>query len=132
MSRQTYKHAYDTAKADLLRLTEKRRKLDSEIRKLHDSVKSLGELCGIDPEEVNQFLFAEGSDSSPGFTNSIRRLLRAHNASLSPPEIRDGLLKLGIGRDQINLLASIHTVLRRLVDFGEIEKTDDTRFRSVK
>jgi hypothetical protein len=54
MSRQTYKHAYDTAKADLLRLTEKRRKLDSEIRKLHDSVKSLGELCGIDPDEVNR------------------------------------------------------------------------------
>jgi hypothetical protein len=36
---------------------------------------------------------------------------------------------MGIGRDQVNLLSSIHTVLRRLVAAGEIEKTADLRFR---
>jgi hypothetical protein len=129
MPRQTYKNAYEAAKADLLRLTEKRQRLDSEIRKLHASLKVLGELCGIAPEEINQLLFEEGIDSSLGFTDSIRRIFRTQNAPLKPPEIRSNLLKMGIGREQVNLLASIHTVLRRLVDSGEIKKTDDARFR---
>jgi hypothetical protein len=129
MPRQTYKNAYEAAKLDLLRLARKRQQLDSEIRKLHASLKALGELCGIAPEEVNQLLFEEGGDSSQGFTDSIRRIFRTQNAPLKPPEIRSNLLKMGIGREQVNLLASIHTVLRRLVKSGEIKKTDDARFR---
>jgi hypothetical protein len=44
-------------------------------------------------------------------------------------EIRDDLLKVGIGQEQVNLLSSIHTVLRRMVEAGEIEKTENSRFR---
>jgi len=40
-------------------------------------------------------------------------------------------LKIGVGRGQVNLLSSIHTVLRRMVEAGEIEKLDGGRFRSV-
>jgi hypothetical protein len=128
MPRQTYKNAYEAAKADLLRLAHKRQQLDSEIRKLHTSLKALGDLCGIAPEEVNQLLFEEGVDSSLGFTDSIRRIFRTQNAPLNPTKIRSNLLKMGIGREQVNLLASIHTVLRRLVESGEIEKAEDGSF----
>jgi hypothetical protein len=133
MTRQTYKQAYETAKADLLERFKKRARLDQEIRKLQDSVKVLGELCGADSQELDRLLLSEGFAADPrlGFTDSIRRLFQIHQSPLHPTEIRDELLKLGIGREQVNLLSSIHTVLRRMVEGGEIEKAADARFRLV-
>lgn len=134
MARDAYKQAYETAKLELLQLVQKRDQLDQKIRKLRQSIKPLGELSGADPEEINKLLLMEGfvSDSQMGFTNAIRRLFRIHKTPLSPPEIRTDLLKMGIGQDQVNLLSSIHTVLRRMVEAGEIEKTEDSRFTLVK
>jgi hypothetical protein len=130
MTRTTYKQAYEVAKLDLLKRLQERDLLDHEIRKLKQTVKALGEVCGAAPEEVDKLLLAEGFaiDSGLGFTEAIRRLFRIHNTPLSPTEIRDDLLKIGIGRDQVNLLSSIHTVLRRMVEAGEIEKAKDSRF----
>ena len=130
MARDTYKKAYETAKLELLQHLQKRDQLDQKIRKLRQSLKPLGELCGADPEEIDKLLLTEGFaiDSPRGFTDAIRRLFRMHKTPLTPPEIRADLLKLGIGQDQVNLLSSIHTVLRRMVESGEIEKTDDGLF----
>jgi hypothetical protein len=132
MARQTYKQAYETAKLELLQTLGKRDQLEQKIRKLKQSLKALGELCEADPEEIDKLLLAEGFalDSRMGFTDAIRRLFRVHKAPLHPTEIRDDLLKIGIGHDQVNLLSSIHTVLRRLVEGGEIEKTEDGRFQA--
>jgi len=131
MARDTYKQAYATAKLDLLRQLQKRDDLDQKIRKLKETVKALGELCGAAPDEIDKLLLIEGFaiDARMGFTEAIRRMFRIHQKSLSPTEIRDDLLKIGIGKDQVNLLSSIHTVLRRLAEAGEIERTDDSRFR---
>jgi hypothetical protein len=126
MTRQTYKHAYETAKADLLERLKKRARLDQEIRKLRDSLKALGELCGADPQELDKLLLSEGFSADP-----IRRLFQIHKSPLHPTDIRENLLKMGIGREQVNLLSSIHTVLRRMVEGGEIEKTQDARFRGL-
>src|ERR1044071_5550654 len=125
MARDTYKDAYATAKLDLLKQLKKRDDLDKRIRKLKQTVKALGELCGADPEEIDKLLLVEGFaiDSRMGFTDAIRRLFRVHKEPLHPTEIRDDLLKVGIGQEQENLLSSIHTVLRRMVEAGEIEKT---------
>lgn len=130
MARHTYKQAYETAKLELLQTLQKRDQLDQKVRKLKQSLRALGELCGADPEEVDKLLLAEGFavDSRMGFTDAIRRLFRVHKGPLHPTEIRDDLLKIGIGQDQVNLLSSIHTVLRRMVEAGEIEKTDGARF----
>ena len=64
-------------------------------------MKALGELCGAAPEEIDKLLLVEGFsvDAKPRFTG------------------------------QVNLLSSIHTVLRRMTEAGEIEKTDDGKFR---
>ena len=133
MSRQAYKQAYETAKLELLQTLQKRDQLDQKIRKLKQSLKALGELCGADPWEIEKLLMVEGFaiDARMGFTDAIRRLFRFHKSALHPTEIRDDLLKVGIGEDQVNLLSSIHTVLRRLVEGGEIEKTADGRFQAV-
>jgi hypothetical protein len=133
MVRHTYKQAYETAKLELIQALAKRDQLDQKIRKLKQSLKALGDLCGADPEEIEKLLLVEGFaiDSRTGFTDAIRRLFRFHKSALHPTEIRDDLLKVGIGEDQVNLLSSIHTVLRRLVEGGEIRKTDDGKFEAV-
>jgi hypothetical protein len=131
MARDTYKQAYATAKLDLLKKLQKRDDLDRQIRKLKQTVKALGELCGAPPDEIDKLLLVEGFaiDAKPGFTDAIRRLFRIHQRALSPTEIRDDLLKMAIGEGQVNLLSSIHTVLRRMAEAGEIERTDDARFQ---
>jgi hypothetical protein len=131
MARETYKQAYATAKLDLLQQLQKRDDLDQKIRKLKQTVKALGELCGAPAEELDKLLLMEGFaiEARPGFTESIRRLFRIRQTALTPPEIREDLVKMGIGVGQVNLLSSIHTVLRRMAEAGEIERTEDAKFR---
>jgi len=131
MARETYKQAYATAKLDLLQQLQKRDDLEQKIRKLKQTVRALGDLCGTDPEEIDKLLLAEGFaiEAKPGFTEAIRRLFRIHQKALSPTDIREDLLKMAIGEGQVNLLSSIHTVLRRMAEAGEIEKTEDAKFR---
>jgi hypothetical protein len=131
MARETYKQAYAAAKQDLLQQLQKRDELEQKIRKLKQTVKVLGDLCGADPEEIDKLLLVEGFalDAKPGFTDSIRRLFRIHQTALSPTDVREDLVKMGIGVGQVNLLSSIHTVLRRMAEAGEIEKTEEGTFR---
>lgn len=131
MAKHTYKEAYETAKLELLQYLEKRSQLDQKIRTLRQSIRPLGELCGADPAEIDKLLLTKGFVIEPpmGFTNAIRRLFRVRSTPLTPPEIRADLLKIGIGQDQVNLLSSIHTVLRRMVEAGEISKNEDGRFQ---
>jgi hypothetical protein len=131
MARETYRQAYAAAKLDLLQQLQKRDDLDQKIRKLKQTVKALGELCGAAPEEIDKLLLVEGFaiEAKPGFTESIRRLFRIRQTALSPTDIRDDLVKMGIGVGQVNLLSSIHTVLRRMAEAGEIEKTGDAKFQ---
>ena len=131
MARKTYKQAYAAAKLDLLDKLQKRDNLDQQIRKLRQTVKALGELCGAPAEDLDKLLLVEGFaiDAKPRFTEAIRRLFRIHQTALSPAEIREDLVKMGIGVGQVNLLSSIHTVLRRMTEAGEVEKTEDAKFR---
>ena len=70
-----YKQAYNKAKQELLEHLKKRDQLDQEIRKLKQSTKTLAELAGADPEEVDKLLLTEGFAIDPrlGFTDAIRR-----------------------------------------------------------
>jgi len=131
MARETYKQAYATAKLDLLEQLQKRDDLDQKIRKLKQTVKALGELCCAPVEELDKLLLVEGFaiDAKPGFTDAIRRLFRIHQSPLNPTDIRDDLVKMGIGVGQVNLLSSIHTVLRRMAEAVEIERDHDGKFR---
>src|SRR5258708_5094017 len=107
MARETYKQAYAAAKLDLLERLQKRDSLDQQIHKLKQTVKALGELCGAAPEEIDKLLLVEGFtiEAKPGFTDAIRRLFRIHQTALGPTEIRDDLVKMGIGVGQVNLLS---------------------------
>jgi hypothetical protein len=131
MTHDRHKQSYAVAKLNLFEQLRKRGHLDQQIRKLKKTVRALGGLCGADPKELEKLLLGEGFaiDSKLGVTDLIRWLFGISKTPLSSVEIRDDLLKMGIGGDQVNLLSSIHTVLRRMAEAGEIERTEDWRFR---
>jgi predicted transcriptional regulator len=125
MTRDAYKQAYEAARQELLQHLKKREQLDQKIHRLGETLRALRELCQEDVKGLERVLMV---DSRLGFTDRIRRTFHMEQRPLSPTEIRDELLKTGIGRGQTNLLASIHTVLRRMVKAGEIEKARDRKF----
>src|SRR5258707_13838915 len=97
MARDTYKQAYATAKLDLLQQLQKRDDLEQRIRKLKQTVKALGELCGAAPEEIDKLLLAEGFaiEAKPGFTESIRRLFAFNRTRLAQFKAAVTLLQWG-------------------------------------
>jgi len=70
---------------------------------LKQTVKALGELCAPPPKRSTSLLLVEGFaiDAKPGFTDAIRRLFRIHQTPLSPTDVRDDLVKMGIGVGQV-------------------------------
>jgi hypothetical protein len=131
MTLERHKQSYAIAKLNLLEELRKRNHLDQQVRQLMTTVQALGELCGADAEELNNLVVSEGLavDVKLGFTDLIRWLFGISKTPLSLIEIRDNLLKMGIGGDQVNLLSSVKNMLRRMAEAGEIERTEDSRFR---
>jgi hypothetical protein len=105
-------------------LDEKREVLHQRIMKLRSAVRGLADLCDIeDIEEEHRALFPdEWADTDVGLTDAIRQVLRSHqDAYLSPVFIRDRLADVGFDiKTHKNILASIHTVLKRLQRQGEV------------
>ena len=70
-------------------------------------------LCGFEP--TVQF----------GLTDACRMVLRNANQPLTALEIRDRLIAIGLDMDRYsNALASIHTVLKRMHEAGELVERD--------
>lgn len=67
-----------------------------------------------------------GSFTSLGLTDAIREVLKTSGTDyLSPTDVRDKLQKSGYDASkQANVLASIHTILKRLEASGEAEPKD--------
>ena len=125
-----YRETLDTAIKELTEFMEQRERLDEErealhqrIVKLRSAVRGLANLCDVeDIEEENRSLFpSEWTETDVGLTDAIRNVLYAHEESyLSPVFIRDRLPDIGFDiKTHKNILASIHTVLKRLQRQGE-------------
>jgi len=60
---------------------------------------------------------------SMSLTDAVRQILQAASTPLAPVEIKQQLLNMGKDlSDQKNVMASIHSLLKRLVGSGEIEQ----------
>src|SRR5258708_784004 len=140
MTRDSYKKAFRDLKADILRLLKERqeyeqklRDADTELRKLSDSVRVVGTLSSADPEEIEAWSNFDPS-SQPGLTDAVLWALFVWKAGnpVTAKEIRDTIINRKIGElDKYkNVLASIYTVLGRLVDsedVDELTRGDDKR-----
>jgi predicted nuclease with TOPRIM domain len=126
-----YRHTLDSAIKELADLMEEREKLDERREALHERIVKLrrvvwglASLCdveNIDHEHPSLFPDEFSDTADVGLTDAIRQVLSSHEeASLSPVFIRDRLADVGFDiKTHKNILASIHTVLKRLQRQGE-------------
>jgi hypothetical protein len=102
--------------------------MESEAAKLLPKIVALANALDepVDPNsELGTFLTELAAS---GLTDGVRTVLRATDTCKTPMEIRDGLLRLGYDLSGYsNVLASIHTILGRLRDSGEVKKVVSTR-----
>jgi hypothetical protein len=115
---ESYRKTLEDAKDDLLvarrerEATIKRQEeLENRIMELRRTVAALSALCG---EEFNE-------DDEFGLTDSIRMALKTHGGALNAQQVKNRLEQLGFKTDSSNLLASVHTILKRLVLRGEVD-----------
>lgn len=123
-----YKAWYAAAKEELEKLQQERAALeqkradyDKQIAALTWTVNGLAPLVGEEPLPP-----PPGAVPIPpaGITDSIREVLNQAEKPLSASEIRDQLRDLGFDTASYsNVLATIHTILRRLREAGEIESS---------
>ncbi len=100
---------------DLLRMSSERAQLETKIAKQKKRVAALYELVQADEDGPALSGLVEG------ISDACRVVLRAAEKPMSPAEVRDAVQGLGLP-PQTNLLASVHTTLRRMKDAGELKE----------
>jgi hypothetical protein len=127
-----YQDAFEQALIDLSKVMEKREALeldvfnvDRQVVLYREAVMSLANLCGKDVKEVTSEhpeLFPDMIDPDIGLTDAVRKALQSMSAmSLSPIQVRNRMDHLHFDLSPYkNVLASIHTILKRLKAKGEI------------
>ena len=112
-----YRQALDAARVELERLEEQREEMDNRITQLKQTIVSLATLCNDKAILAKLAKLVEAA----GITDNCREVLRTSDFALSALEVKDRLLKLGLDASKYtNLLASIHAVLKRLAESGEV------------
>ena len=116
---RTYKAELEQERKVLGELLREREELETKIAKQQTRVAALAALSE-QSEEVDDMAEMELG----GLTNACRTAFRAAgNRGLMPTEVRGALEQLRFPtRSHKNILASIHTVIRRLEQAGEIRK----------
>ncbi len=114
-----YRALYETTKNEIQKLEAEKIELqlaiaerDKQIAALIQTMHAIAPLIGETPPE----------SPAGGMTDSIRKLMAEAGHPLTASEIRDRLEAMGFDmKSYSNPLATIHTVLRRLADSGEVE-----------
>ena len=123
-----YKSWYESARAELAKVREEKAELaraladrDKQIAALIQTMNAIAPLVGEQPIEE-----PAADDTAGGMTDSIRSILAHAGEPLSAAEIRDRLGALGFDMASYsNPLATIHTILRRLVESYGVEIAHD-------
>lgn len=110
-----YKTDFTEAVGALLKLASAREELETAIAKQKKRVAALYELAQIDDDG------GPISGLVDGLTDACRVVLRAAEKPLLPADVRDRVQALGLP-PQSNLLASIHTTLKRMKENQELEE----------
>jgi len=121
MSKDEYRRALDAAVREYEKLSAEHAALEGRLSQLKHSIAALTKLCGYEPTVPL------------GLTDACRLVLRNATQPLTALEVRDRLSSIGVGLDRhSNPLASIHTVLKRLHEAGELMERDRDDERSSR
>lgn len=117
-SAEEYKKTLDAARAELEALVEQREEIERRISQLKQAIVALSPLgqdgersaFGIDLTTLNIEIPAFG------ITDACREVLKSADQPLTPLEVKARLVQMNPEfAKQKNLMASVHTVLKRLV-----------------
>jgi hypothetical protein len=113
VSEDDYRRALEAAVREYEQAIADRAALDGRIAQLQQTIGTLTKLCGFTPTVPL------------GLTDACRMVLRNAGAPMTPTAIRDRLQAVGLDLTRYaNPLAAIHTVLKRLVEAGEVHAED--------
>ena len=127
-----YREAFEASMQELNTLLNEREELESmrklldrRIEKLRQVAVGLGGICGENIETISgkwPELTSEKAPEITGLTDAIREVLSTNSELyLSPIHVRDLLTEMGFDTGKYkNVLASIHTVLKRLRSHKEV------------
>jgi hypothetical protein len=101
---------------ELTRLQAEHFKMETQIAKQKKRVAALYELAEVDDEAAAPVLVQ-------GITDACRTVFRAAEKPLYPVDVKNRVEALGLPPQQ-NLLASVHTVIRRLLAANEVEEVN--------
>ncbi len=132
MTQETYREALRAAIRDLSALMSQREELDTKrdeldrnIFQLREGLFGLAILCGTDTNQLAKRypeLFPDLISPDVGLTDAVRKAMASKRNFVSPVEVKDRLARMGFDvTKHKNILASIHTVLKRLVASEEAE-----------
>jgi Mg2+ and Co2+ transporter CorA len=109
MTAAQYRSALDAARQELDELLGQRSELETRIAQLRQTVATLAALCDETP------------DLDIGLTEACRSVLRGATA-LRAPDIRDRVTAMGVDLSTYaNGIGAVHTVLKRLIESGEVK-----------
>jgi len=124
MDTAEYRQMAQKIQAELEALEIQQEDVERRIARLRQTLVGLAPLCESNDEGLLFNAFKRAIDSM-SLTDAVRQILQASKAPLAPTEIKQQLLNMG--RDlsgQKNVMASVHSLLKRLVDGHEIETKD--------
>ena len=102
----------DNCQGELERLLEERTHLDERILQLQNKIRHVARMVDVTVDDPITQL---------GLSDAIRYVIQHADKPMTPVEVRDELLKRYCDpEDYRNLLASVHTVMKRLERAGEI------------
>jgi hypothetical protein len=106
----------------LHKLVAKREKLNAEIERISELLTANANFLPAEQKAEQLLQLEQLVADPPGFTDSVRQVLRANRwAEATPIAVRDMLAKAGFNLSAYtNPLASIHTILKRLAERGEV------------
>ena len=103
----------EDAQKELIQLLRERERLEWRIRELQTDITHLAGICRVKVDDPLKQL---------GITDAIRWVLSMTKTAMSAPDIKKALAASGFDvSGYTNLLASIHTILTRLVESNEVE-----------
>jgi hypothetical protein len=109
MTSEDYRRALEAAHREYVELSAQQAAIDQRLAQLTQTIGSLTRLCHLTPT------------LSSGLTEACRTVLKASDGCLTALEVRGQLEAMGFDVSRYaNELASIHTVLKRLVQSGEV------------
>jgi hypothetical protein len=129
-----HKQSLEAALAEVRELIKERDELDRKVDGLNlkiadlvAAIDGLAPLCGINARTEYPSLFPYEVEPEIGFTDAIRKIFSVVPArAYTAVGVRDELVKSGFDLDKYtNPMASIHTILKRLVATHDVDAFDE-------